>query len=370
MRSTAAEALALSEELLTDIELSRIPLSNAFLKATRLARILGDTESLQIMRWEVSGYPSNPDGVPREAWRLAGIAGRQYSIKDPKTGESHTRCYVQSIDELEAMLRSSELRLKLTEVPSVSISSANPSQFVHAPLPNIPERNSAQEQIQQATKRLASRRSFVFEYVLEKHSELRVSSPAEDIFQGYFSIIEGTLSAVIPEELIKIDSISQNLESSNPEDWSNAAHSCRRLLQSLADSLFPPKGDETRSGKKVKLGPDNYINRLVCFCEDSSKSSVYNQIVGSSLQFIGSRLDAVFSGAQKGSHAKVSKEEARRIVIYTFMCVGDIAQLAASLRTSPSPIENRDHSADDFPVAPDASNSEGKLLPSEPMDGE
>jgi hypothetical protein len=103
----------------------------------------------------------------------------------------------------------------------------------------------------------------------------------------------------------------------------------------LADAVFPAT-DSTRTkqlGEKtvtIKLGKDNYINRLLAFIEDRSGSDRFNDIVGSQLSFLGERLDAVFKAAQKGTHADiVRKEEADRYVVYTYLLTGDILSLLA-----------------------------------------
>lgn len=72
----------------------------------------------------------------------------------------------------------------------------------------------------------------------------------------------------------------------------------------------------------------NYINRLICFVEDNSKSERFNELVGSHLEFIGNRLDSIYHAASKGSHTDItSREEADRCVVYTYMIVGDILSL-------------------------------------------
>jgi len=60
------EALALSEEILKDLELSRVPLWNAALKAGRLARLLNHEKAQQIFQFEASGYPSTQWGDSRD----------------------------------------------------------------------------------------------------------------------------------------------------------------------------------------------------------------------------------------------------------------------------------------------------------------
>ena len=334
-QSASQEALELSSEILADLELSRLPLSNCFMKASRLARLLGDSDTLQTFQYELEGYPSTPDGIPTDIWALAEKANRVYIEKDAKTETLKERCYTNSVESLESGKATAQTRLELTELKPTSISSANPQQYVRAPMVNMPERNAAQKMILKNSSRLAGRRTFLYGYVLKRHNELRVSSPAEDIFGSYSQTVDDLLSQYIPEDLIKIASISDNISSKNPEDWANAAHTCRRLLQALADNLYPPSEDKIngtgKNKKTIKLGPDNYINRLVCFCEENHTSGVFNALVGSHLSFIGDRLDSVFSGVQKGSHSSLTLDEAKRIIIFSYLAVGDILKLASNL---------------------------------------
>ena len=53
----------------------------------------------------------------------------------------------------------------------------------------------------------------------------------------------------------------------------------------------------------------------------------FNELVGSHLEFLGNRLDAVFRAAQKGTHTAVAREEADRYVVYTYLIVGDLLSL-------------------------------------------
>ena len=48
------ESLLLSEEILTDIELNRIPFEQICLKVSRLGRLLGDTNVIKWIRFEIS----------------------------------------------------------------------------------------------------------------------------------------------------------------------------------------------------------------------------------------------------------------------------------------------------------------------------
>ncbi|TAL65596.1 MAG: hypothetical protein EPN84_01200 [Legionella sp.] len=134
---------------------------------------------------------------------------------------------------------------------------------------------------------------------------------------------------LLPESVTRFNAIYDNLLSENTEDWSNAVHSCRRILEDLADLVFPAQSKEqTRNGKKIKLGKDNYINRIICFVEDNSGSERFEHLIGAHISFLGERLDSIFQATQKGSHTTImSREEADRYVIYTYMIIGDILSL-------------------------------------------
>jgi len=129
-RQALREALALSEDILRNIELSEIPLANILLKASRLARLLNDFDSQKIMELEASGYPSTPDGVSQDIYRLAVIAGRESQQKNEKTGEIKNYIYTTSVEELEQEVKSADSALAAARDPDVSVSSANPNQMV------------------------------------------------------------------------------------------------------------------------------------------------------------------------------------------------------------------------------------------------
>ena len=276
------EAESVSGEILSDIELARAPLSIIGLKAVRLARILGDSQVQQTLMQQSAGYAVTQS---QKNWRMPFAKGR---------------AVMQSTLEL----------------------------------PGHYDGKWALQDMDRATSELAPRRTFVYDYAMRKHYEIRFSRLAEDVFGRIRSRIDSSIGHAVPDAVRKLTAVHDNLVSDNPEDWSNAAHSCRRVLQDLADVVFPPQvKPRTRKvdGKQIeiRLGVEHYINRLIAYIEDSSESDRYREIVGSNLRYVGDRLDALFKAAQKGSHKTVTKEEADRCVVYTYLLVGDILSLRA-----------------------------------------
>lgn len=330
----AKEALILADQALRDLELSEASLTSIALKSSRIARITGNFKMQKIMLCEAGGYPSELTGIPpeinTEIWQLAQRAGR--IIKKKKDGAIEEYAETKSIEQLETEINTAKERLQVSQDADVSISSSNPYQVIPPVAGNLRERLSISNLISNTSKLIGQRRAFIYQYLSDTYYELRYSIATDDSFSRIRGIVDKNLSDLVPNALQKFSAISDNLESNNTEDWSNAVHSCRRVLQDLADSLYPAGNDVVKKidGKDttIKLGADAYINRIVAYCEENADSERFKEIVGSHMRFLGDRLDAVFKAAQKGSHADiVTREEADRYVVYTYMIVGDLMSL-------------------------------------------
>ena len=290
-KDRTSEALSLAEETLKNIELSEIPLANVCLKAARLARLLNDIRNSDI--W-----------IKLSSW----------------------------FGQWESQIAASKIRLAATQDPDVSISSANPQQYVHGPSGNRWERDRITKNVLDNESELQKYKTVLYNYVLNTYHELKFSSVPQEMFERTRNRTDKRLAEMVPLAIKKFVSVHDNLKSNNPEDWSNAVHSCRRILQAVADVLYPPNPngmeEVERGGKKIKVGSDHYVNRLMIYVENHSSSEKFQDIVGSHLKFLGDRLHAIHSAAQKGSHTEIKTlEEAERYIIYTYLLLGDILWL-------------------------------------------
>lgn len=150
----------------------------------------------------------------------------------------------------------------------------------------------------------------------------------DSIYSRFKKNADKKLEEYAPSILEKLSSVYSNMDSDNPEDWANAVHSCRRILVDLADVLYPPRDEPIDiGGKPVKVGQEQYINRLVQFVASKSDSKTYNDVVGADLGNIGNRLDAINDAVCKGTHTEISKDEAARYIIHTYLLISDIVSL-------------------------------------------
>ena len=95
--SPAADALQLAEETLRDLELGQVSLSSIAMRAGRIAGLMNDTDYETLFKYEVSGYPTTQSGVASEVGKLAEMANRHYTRIDPKTNETRSYAYLESI---------------------------------------------------------------------------------------------------------------------------------------------------------------------------------------------------------------------------------------------------------------------------------
>jgi len=319
------EALKLSEEIIKNIELSEISLSNIALKTTRLSRLINDFEMTEIMKYEISGYPISPSGfVPKDKWKLGIKANRL------KSEETTQYIYHESIEQLEGELDFNKIAIEVASDADISFHSVHPSQRPYTG--NWKERTEIRERSINASQKLASRRSFIYQYVLQKYLELEYSNIADDIFANIREKVDKNLGDLVPDSIERFNAVYVNLNSENTEDWSNAVHSCRRILEDLANSVYPATKDKKIEidGKEkiIKLDKKHYMNRIMEYLVGASKSKSFTSVIGSQLKYLKDRLYSIYEATNKGTHTTiVSKEEANRIVIYTYLLIGDILSL-------------------------------------------
>ena len=238
-----AEAETLAADILQDIELSYGRLSVVALKALRLARLLNDFDAYRIFQWECSGYPRGEAGVSSEVWQAGEEAGRTFYSTDNSSKTSKKVMFTESIEQLEQMVTVGNTGLQAAQDPNVSLSSANPHQRLTAPIGNAMERDRITSKILQSSDRLAARRTLIYDYACRKYYDLKFAGVADDVFCRVRSTVDDRIGSVVPDAVQKFTAVYENLRSENPEDWANAAHSCRRILQDLADALFPPQSE-------------------------------------------------------------------------------------------------------------------------------
>lgn len=325
------ECIELSEEIIKNFEMSDIPTKNIVLKCLRLCRLTNDADGILLFTYESAGYPSLNGLLGKIAWRIAAYSGRIYfnSVKNKDgTENKQSNLFSTLLGTLEETIEAQKIHLSAASDPNISISSSNPNQFVQLPISNSYERNAVSSSITNYEAWRSKIRGSLYNYILRLYITIKYGNIINDCFTESQRKVNEKLINVCPESLKRFISAYDNMNSDNPEDWANAVHSCRRILCDLANVLYPPsKTPIEENGQLIPVEEKNYKNRLLQFIKQKSNSKAYKFIVGNELDSISKRLDAIIYSVNKGTHSDISKDEAARYIIHTYILINDILSL-------------------------------------------
>lgn len=274
-------------------------------KTSRLARLLDDASAMAWLGYEVSGYPTP---LTAEATEAARRSHRVIPSDDENGSES---VMTGTLGQLIAMLDGAKARM--------TVASGLPV-----------ERTEAQRLVIKVQPVIDKVVGSMHTYAVERYQELRFGSAVESAFEVVRREVDSAIGDLVPNALPMLSAAFENATSENPEDWASAAGTCRRLLKAVADAVRPP-------GQPVQgraMGDGNYINRLVEWINQNSSSATAAKVVTADLAYLGERLDAADSAGHKGAHARVDRFDASRFITGTYLVLGDVLRIAASVSTA------------------------------------
>lgn len=111
------------------------------------------------------------------------------------------------------------------------------------------------------------------------------------------------------------------VSSDKKEEWSHALTTCRRLLESLADKLYP--ANDLVIGKRT-FKQSQFVNRLWQFMNDSIESESNRELAQAHVNFLGSWLEKTNKLTNKGVHDDVSQLEATKAVFHLYLMLADL----------------------------------------------
>lgn len=167
-------------------------------------------------------------------------------------------------------------------------------------------------------------------FLVETEAAVDFTEIAWDAFARVRHLVDARLGAFAPHALNQFRAAYERAAAGDPEARSHALNSCRRILVSLADTLYPATGREVvgADGKSRKMTEDRYVNRLIQYAADHLKPTSARRLTQASVEELGARLDAINDLAAKGVHADVSSAEVDQCIVQTYMLTGDLLRLA------------------------------------------
>ncbi|YCO43629.1 hypothetical protein HGG83_09755 [Thiopseudomonas denitrificans] len=306
-QSRSEHILELAKELLDDIELSRLSAESLLLKASRLARWVGSDEIKYWIKLEMQGYNASNE----ISLKYMGITGRW-------TDKSANKGYWGPLAQHEAALEAENIKLRTITTPDTSGDWAFRVMQMH-------------EQQLMATSNYISILSGIksrvlaqiHNFVSEIYYEKEFDNLSESIFEKYKRDVDTLISAHCGNVLEQIPSVMSRLADGDTESISQALTTTRRIIDSFADSIFPPT-DETINigGNEVTLGANKHQNRINAFIHQKIESK-------SRKTKIRQNLSNLYDRVSTGVHNDVSAEEARALFLNTYLLLGEVLHIGS-----------------------------------------
>lgn len=349
-----AHLLAISDEILNNLDSADGSLEKTILKCKKLARLRDDLDALGWFTVELHGYGRDialPGIDPRALDRYAERSGRCQTAIDKATGKEVTRYWSASIAELEAGIESDRIALNnlippQQYTPATSASSTENQligkssyQYVIEKYADVlvairEQQHGLSESIKTRRTLLAKIRNNIYSYVMQVNLQLRFESVTESIFQKTKEAVDKQLSHTCPGALQKFVAAYERLHSENPEEWSQAMSSCRNILKEYADVVFPASGQKYRkkSGEELVVTDDKHKNRLIAFI-DKYASGDRNKFLSARVSDLESRIHYLNDLLSRGTHVGMGVDDVRICVLDTYFLIGSLLSLGETHMT-------------------------------------
>ncbi len=317
------EAIKSAKELLYEMEIGELPVERYLMKAKRVARLIGDSDAQVWLNYELIGYPAS--------YIFSGLGKcEKYALMGNRLQQSNNNYYRNSLPEFESMVYTAKISIDSISKYDYSIPIIKDFIVAAATQKVMGEQlliiEKTKYKYTEYVKIFSSIKSSIHSYITDVLISLKLGNISESIFNESRNLVDEFVRCYCPKAAEQLVSISERIFEGNVESYSQALTSCRRLLLSIADIIFPASDEDyiDKKGKKRKVGIENYKNRILAFFENSKSTSSIN-IFASELEYLAARLDAVYEKSCKGVHDDIDKREAKLTIISTYIIISEIA---------------------------------------------
>ncbi|MBQ2782909.1 MAG: hypothetical protein IJE94_06940 [Oscillospiraceae bacterium] len=326
------QALDACDKVINGIEDGTITISSALLQCMKIARLVNDIDAMEWLNCELGGYPRNNEGfLTASAWDIAVQHGRSYVDKT----EKKTYVFTDLAAELENVITNSRSALNNFSTQGFSVSGEYAISATSRMTENV---NHATNNLLNASKRNEQRLSILkaqfYGYAVKWQIELRFGKTAKKIFEEYQERVGLFFSELPTTTLQKLSAIEDLMEDGNPERYSQVLTSCRRLWEDVAQVLFEEvlpdhkeKIFKTKTGKEIDVSGDHYNNKISAAIETLQERAAKNTLVGSEIIYLIDWMEQINKLQSSGVHSEVTRDQAMRCIIHTYIALGDILKL-------------------------------------------
>jgi hypothetical protein len=165
----------------------------------------------------------------------------------------------------------------------------------------------------------------IHEWATQVYIAHRFRQQAAAIFERFRANCDAILASLCPDAISKLSHALERASSNNPEEWSAATLSCRRVLKAFADAVYPAQAEHV-GGRNVD--DEHYKNRLWAFAKLHVRRELEEAFLSEDeIDGLCTSLDRIYEMQGKGVHADISRDEADLAVIRTYTLLAQLAKL-------------------------------------------
>jgi len=298
------EVLRLSDVLLNDLESSTVSLDLILAKAYRLAEATSNEEAMTWIGYELQGYDTST------------ATGRKYSRLTQRWDGLSEKGYFQGASGLAQTIEAMTHTLQVHKEFTPSGDYATVQQMEKAR-----QVNEWAASISPMQKIISALKAQILIFVSRTRAEIQFSETSRSIFDEYQREVDRILAAEAGQAFERFPSVFERLRQGDSEAISHALTSCRRIIDAFADAMFPATEETvTVDDQELDCGKDKPRNRLRAYLAKNISSK-------SRRDRLNKNVGELYSKISAGVHSDVSLDEARALVLNTYLFLGEIALL-------------------------------------------
>ncbi|MDE0490343.1 MULTISPECIES: helix-hairpin-helix domain-containing protein [Psychrobacter] len=162
-----------------------------------------------------------------------------------------------------------------------------------------------------------------YSYISSLIDKLKYSGTVKSSFDLLKDAVDDKFLEINPELAEQLMLAFKSISSDNKEEWSQALTTCRRLLESLADNLYPAN-DKIINNRTFKQ--NQYVNRLWQFMHEAIQSDTNKTLAKAHVDYLGSWLERNNKATNKGVHDEVTQLEATKFVFHIYLMLADLLE--------------------------------------------
>jgi hypothetical protein len=301
-----AEVAKLATTLLSDIEGGSLPIEILVTKALALAKVTADDDAITWLTYELAGYDASTP------------LGETYSRLTGRWDGTSDKGYFGPISAIVTTVQTMSQTLEVHKAfrPTGDFAMVHQNEKVK----KVHEWATAIAPLAAIVPKLKAQLHLFASRVLV---EAQFSDTSRSIFELYQTAVDKELASKAARAFEKLPHVFERLRNGEPEAVSHALTSCRRIIDSFADAVFPARSDPVEvDGQQLDCSAAKTKNRIRAFMAGKIKSS-------SRRERLNKNLGALYDRVSAGVHADVTIDEAQALVLNTYLLLGEIVSVPA-----------------------------------------